>query len=96
MTCNLPAWIPARMPSDHGGAIFVDVSVGQREEPGRVQVSRQQAHHSAGNTWEKGLIYVAPTCQSTEHHGASVRRQAHGAWSAKNNSCLAVSILYMY
>ncbi|KAL9469071.1 hypothetical protein ACSS6W_010765 [Trichoderma asperelloides] len=67
------------MPSDHGGAIFVDVSVGQREEPGRMQVSHQQAHHSAGNTWEKGLIYVAPTCQSTEHHGASpIARVGHG------------------
>ncbi|EHK47510.1 uncharacterized protein TrAtP1_012370 [Trichoderma atroviride] len=55
------------MPSDQGGAIFIDVSLGQRDEPGRMQVSHQQAHHSAGNTWEKGLIYVAPTCQSTEH-----------------------------
>jgi hypothetical protein len=32
-----------------------------------MQVSHQQAHYSAGNTWEKALIYVAPTCQSTEH-----------------------------
>jgi hypothetical protein len=71
------------MPSDQGGAIFIDVSLGQQDEPGQMQVSHQQAHHSAGNTWEKGLIYVAPTCQSTEHIVPNVRRQAHGAWTAK-------------
>jgi hypothetical protein len=57
---------PARMPSDHGGSIFIDVSLGQREEPGRLQVSHQQAHHSAGNTLKAGLIYGAPTRESTE------------------------------
>lgn len=86
------AWIPARMPSDHGGAIFIDVSLGQRDEPGQMQVSHQQAHHSAGNTWEKGLIYVAPTCQSTEHIVPAYDDKLMELGLHRKKSCLAVSV----
>lgn len=90
------AWIPACMPSDQGGAIFIDVSLGQRDEPGQMQVSHQQAHHSAGNTWEKGLIYVAPTCQSTERIVPAYDDKLMELGLQRKKSCLAVSILYMY